>query len=99
MGSREVSATVMAFKSPAALAVVGVGVLGIKLKSICCRLGRFGPVIRGGSRGVSASAAEFFAEKPNGLFFNGCGSDEGELRERFNIHEVMGFSLSLVHEK
>ena len=96
MGSREVSATVMAFESPVALAVLGGVVLGIMLESIGCCLGGL-RIVRGG--GWRVAAAEFLAEKPNAFFFNWCWTDERELRKRFNVHEVKGLSLTvLVHE-
>lgn len=42
--------------------------------------------------------AEFMAEEANGGFVFGgwCGAEEGELRERMDVHEVVGLSLSSV---
>ena len=40
---------------------------------------------------------KFMAEEANGFVFGGwCGAEEGELRERMDVHEVVGLSLSSV---
>lgn len=107
LASREVSAAVMALESPAALAAIfavalayicgGVGVLVALFFFPVLRhivVDRFRVVV-----GVDA-CPEFDAEEPNALFFVDWRSraDEGQLREGFNVHEVLGFPLNLLHE-
>ena len=96
----EVSAAVMALESAATLTVLGGTVVLVAFQFICIVGGcfRWLGLVGGGECGC-VSAAEFDAEEADAFLFDGrCRADEGELRERFNVHEVMGLSLSLVHE-
>lgn len=95
----------MAFEPATALSVFGaaavvVFVVGTTVQLECVVV--VAAVVGGGCfcrLGVDVGgAAEFDAEEANALFFDGgCGANEGELRERFNVHQVMGFSL-FVHD-
>jgi hypothetical protein len=83
----------MALKSPVTLPVLVAFLCNILARVGLSRLGLVG----GSTTVVVVAAAEFYAEKPNALFFNRRGADEGELRERLDVHEVVGLSLSFVH--
>lgn len=96
MRSGEVSTTVMAFEAAAAFAVVDGGVFAvIEIESVAAAAVVVVVVVV-----AVAGVWEFNAEKADGLFFERRrGADERELREGLDVHEVMGLSLRLVHER
>uniref|UniRef100_A0A0A0LEZ6 Uncharacterized protein n=1 Tax=Cucumis sativus TaxID=3659 RepID=A0A0A0LEZ6_CUCSA len=90
----------MTFKSPATFSTVVVVVV-VFFRIFACNnsFARFG-FLNGRSRdGSSVSTSKFYPEKPNALFFR-CRTDEGKLRERLDVHEIMSLSFTgtLVHE-
>lgn len=110
---REVSATVVALESPAALSVVVAAVVAVDVVVVVAAVAVvvFDDVVIGvsgfglvdGGR-IAVSAAEFFAEKANTLLFNGSRTNKGKLREGLDVHEIMGLPLmtsstDLVHDK
>lgn len=84
MGCGEVPAAVVALELSGTISSAVVGFF---------RFGSGGGVA--GKGFVSGGAgAEFFAEEADaGFFFGRGGTDEGELREGLDVHEVVCFSL------
>jgi len=97
LGSGEVSATIMALESAAALGAVVFYVVVVDVFVGIIMLGRANVVVGDHKRVGGGRVDKFMAEEANGFVFGGwCGAEEGELRERMDVHEVVGLSLSSV---